>query len=32
MKKLLEIPWDILGDKYTEHKFNIESSISEITG
>ena len=30
MEKLLKISWGILKDKWTEHKFNIESNISGI--
>lgn len=30
MKKLLEIPWGILDNKWIEHKFDIKSGIFEI--
>ncbi len=30
--KLLEIPWSIPNDKWIEHRFDVESSNSGITG
>ena len=32
MEKLLEIPWGIPKDKWIEHKYNVESGVSEIAG
>ena len=30
MEKLSAIPWGILNDKLTEHKFELESGINHI--
>ena len=32
MKKLLEIPWDILDDKWIKHKFDVKNRLSGIIG
>ena len=32
IEKLSEIPWDIPENKWIEHKYNVESGVSEITG
>ena len=32
MEKLSKIPWGISEDKWIEHKYNVESGVSEIAG